>query len=52
MFIVQTSKYPTTKVRFNFVKELKEVFGDKLDWYGTGVNSTKLKKMVYEINTI
>ncbi len=32
------------KVRFNFVKELKEVFGDKLDWYGTGVNSTKTKE--------
>ncbi len=30
---------PDHKLRFKFVKALKEHFGDRLDWYGNGVKS-------------
>lgn len=34
---------PGHNLRFNFVKKLKEYFGDTLDWYGNGVNQVPEK---------
>jgi hypothetical protein len=34
---------PGHQLRYNFVKKLKEYFGDKLDWYGNGVNPINQK---------
>lgn len=31
------------KIRFNFVKRLKKYFGDRLDWFGNGINPTSEK---------
>jgi hypothetical protein len=34
---------PGHQLRYNFVKKLKEYFGDKLDWYGNGINPINKK---------
>lgn len=34
---------PSHKLRYNFVKKLKEYFGDTLDWYGNGINQVPEK---------
>ena len=34
---------PGHNLRFNFVKKIKEYFGDTLDWYGNGINQVSEK---------
>ena len=34
---------PGHQLRYNFAKKLKEYFGDKLDWYGNGINPINQK---------
>ncbi len=34
---------PSHKLRLRFVQNLKKYFGDKLDWYGNGINSVSEK---------
>lgn len=35
--------YPGHKIRFNFVKRLKEHFGERLHWFGNGVHPLRTK---------
>lgn len=38
VFCSTQSRTPEHRMRFHFVEQLKEHFGDRLDWFGNGVN--------------